>query len=380
MGLILEYEGKEYLFKKYKIPLLEYRLVMSRGEAEKAIDEIGAPVVVKAQILSGGRGKMGLVKFSKTKEDALKNYDEITVREFEERQIDHIMIEAGADIKQEIFVSMVWDNNGDIVILFSDQGGVDIEKLAEEEPDKIETFRIPFGDEIFPYVFMAGIERRGIKGKSKLQVARIMSTLVDMMRKEDLILAEINPLIITSNDEVIALDSRIGIDDDATFRHSERKEWLSQTLRYTPEEKDAKDHGLIYVDLGGEIGMLSVGAGLGMATADIIESFGGAPRNFLDVGGGASPDKVEHALRIMIRSGGVKSILINAFGGITRLDDVAKGIIDAKNKYEVNIPLVIRLNGTNQEIAVKMLEDAGMFAYLEMEPAVEKAVELAKGN
>lgn len=378
MGLILEYEGKEYLFKKYKLPLLDYRLVRSREEAEKAIDELGAPVAVKAQILSGGRGKMGLVKFSKTKEEALANFDEITSREFDGKPIDTVMIESGADIKQEIFVSMVFDSNGDTVVLFSEEGGVDIEKLAEEHPEKIEKFRVPFGEEVFPYMFVAGVGRRGITGRPKMKVASIIATLVRMMINEDLQLAEINPLIITNSDEVIALDSRIGVDDDAMFRHPERLDWLSQTLRYTSAEKDATENGLAYVDLGGDIGMLSCGAGMGMATADLIEYFGGSPRNFLDVGGGASPEKVENALRIMVSTPGLKSILINAFGGITRLDDVAKGIIEAKRKYEISTPMVIRLNGTNQEEGVAILKEAGMDAYLEMEPAIQKAVELAK--
>ncbi len=380
MGLILEYEGKEFLFKKYRIPMLEYRLVRSREEAEKAIDELGAPVAVKAQILSGGRGKMGLVKFSRTKEEALANYDEITSREFDGRPINLVVIEAGADIKQEVFVSMVFDNTGNIVVLFSAEGGVEIEKLAEEEPEKISRFVVPFDDEIYPYMFAAGVGKQGFTGKVKMKIATIIATLVKMMVKEDLQLAEINPLIITNSDDVVAIDSRIGIDEDAMFRHPEREEWLSAELRDTPAEKDAHEHGLAYVDLGGDIGMLSCGAGMGMATADLIEYYGGEPRNFLDVGGGASPEKVENALRVMVSEGGLKSILINAFGGITRLDDVAKGIIEAKKKYNIDIPMVIRLNGTNQEEGVALLKEAGMEAYLSMEESVEKAVKLAKGE
>ena len=360
--------------------MLEYRLVRSREEAEKAIDELGAPVAVKAQILSGGRGKMGLVKFSRTKEEALANYDEITSREFDGRPINLVVIEAGADIKQEVFVSMVFDNTGNIVVLFSAEGGVEIEKLAEEEPEKISRFVVPFDDEIYPYMFAAGVGKQGFTGKVKMKIATIIATLVKMMVKEDLQLAEINPLIITNSDDVVAIDSRIGIDEDAMFRHPEREEWLSAELRDTPAEKDAHEHGLAYVDLGGDIGMLSCGAGMGMATADLIEYYGGEPRNFLDVGGGASPEKVENALRVMVSEGGLKSILINAFGGITRLDDVAKGIIEAKKKYNIDIPMVIRLNGTNQEEGVALLKEAGMEAYLSMEESVEKAVKLAKGE
>jgi succinyl-CoA synthetase beta subunit len=229
---------------------------------------------------------------------------------------------------------------------------------------------------------MKGLAKQNLTGKIKISIANIIATLVNMMRKEDLQLAEINPLIITNEDEVIALDARVVIDDDATYRHPEREKYLSEELRYTKEEADAEKNGLAYVDLGGEIGMLSCGAGMGMATADLIAYFGKEggmyPRNFLDVGGGASPEKVEQALRIMVGESGLKSILINAFGGITRLDDVAKGIIDAKKKYDIKIPMVIRLSGTNQKEGVDILKSAGLEAFEEMEPAIEKAVALAK--
>ena len=378
MGLILEYEGKEYLYKKYNIPMVKYKLVTNRQEAEEAIDSLTPPVAVKAQILSGGRGKLGLVKFSLTKQAALENYDDISSKEFEGKKINHILIEAGADIKRELFISMVFNTKNEIVVLFSAEGGIDIETLAEKSPEKIEQFTISINDEVFSHLFIAGIANQGIKGKIKLKIANIIATLVKMMLNEDLILVEINPLVITSSDDVLALDARIGIDDDATFRHPERKTWLSQKLRYTKDERDAEDNGLAYVDLGGEIGMLSCGAGMGMATADLIEYFGGTPRNFLDVGGGASQEKVENALRIMINSGKIKSILINAFGGITRLDDVANGIIEAKSKYDITVPIVIRLNGTNQDEGFAILKNSGLDAYLDMEPAIQKAVELAQ--
>ncbi|MDH5647413.1 MAG: acetate--CoA ligase family protein, partial [Candidatus Heimdallarchaeota archaeon] len=337
-------------------------------------------VAVKAQVLSGGRGKRGLIKVAKTQEEVISHSIDILSMESDGRTVTHLLIEEGADIAKEIFISMVNDPMTlETLILFSMEGGVDIETLAHEKPDAIDKIRIKFDEDYHPFKFYPILANRGLTGKNKLKIADIMSILVRMMRDEDLTLAEINPLIITKSDEVIALDARIMIDDNASYRHPERKEYLSEEMRYSDSEKDAKENGLAYVDLGGSIGMLSVGAGLGMATADLIEYFGGSPRNFLDVGGGASPAKVEHALRIMIKDKGLKSILINAFGGITRLDDVASGIVAARDKFGIQIPLIIRLIGTNQKEGLEIIKNAGLQAFEDMEPAIKAAVNAAKG-
>ena len=382
MGLILEFEGKE-LFKKYKIPLNPAILVHSADEAKKAANQLGYPVAVKAQVLSGKRGKQGWVKLAKTEDEAASKATEIMTSVKNHYGKDFpLLIEKGADIKQELFISMLVDPNTlDTTVLFSMEGGIDIETLAKERPQAIEKFQIPYEKEPFPYLFATRLGKRGLKGKQKMKVATIIATLVTMMQKEDLTLAEINPLVLTKNDDVIALDSRIFTDDEAMFRHPERNEYLSQKIRYTKEEADAKQHEISYVDLGGQIGTLSCGAGMGMATADLISYFGEGkmyPRDFLDVGGGASPEKVEQALRIMVGEGGLKSILINAFGGITKLDDVAKGIIEAKKKYNITIPMVIRMSGTNQKEGVAMLKQAGLEAYEDMELAIQKAVKIAE--
>lgn len=382
MGLILEYEGKD-LFRKYKIPLLPAILVKTPEEAVEAAGRISKfPVAVKAQVLSGGRGKRGLIQIANNAEEVVAKAKDIMAKDDKGRPVTHLLIEEGADIGQELFISMLHNReNLETMVLFSMEGGVDIETLAKERPEAIERFFIPFGTTAYPYQFMAGLGKRGLEGKQKVKVAAIIATLVNMMAEEDLQLAEINPLAITKAGEVIALDARVVTDDNAMFRHPEREQYLSEELRDTTEEKDAKAHDLAYVDLGGAVGMLSCGAGMGMATADLIAEFGGSPRNFLDVGGGASPEKVENALRIMVGAGGdLRSILINAFGGITRLDDVAKGIIEAKNKYNIEIPMVIRLMGTNQEEGVRILREAGLEAFEDMEPAIEKAVKLASGE
>ncbi len=382
MGLILEMEGKE-LFRKYRIPLSNFRMVTSAEEAKQAANELGLPVAVKAQVLSGGRGKRGLIKIARNEDEVIQHSIDILSKTDEKsnKPVTHLLIEQGADIDQEIFISMIYDAHTlETIILFSLEGGVNIEELAVEKPEAIEKVRIPFGAEVYGFTFMEMLSRRGMSGKAKITTANIMATMVKMMRTEDLSLCEINPLVITTPGDVIALDARIIVDDNAVFKHPEREEYLSQELRYTDSEKEATDAGLSYVNLGGEIGMLSVGAGLGMATADLIAEFGGSPLNFLDVGGGAGEEKVLKALEIMTKDSGLKSILINAFGGITRLDQVAEGIISASNKLNLEVPLVIRLMGTNQQEGIELLEKAGLPAFTEMEPAIQKAVEAAKGG
>lgn len=381
MGLILEMEGKE-LFEKYNIPLSKSKLVKNEIDAKLAAEELGLPVAIKAQVLSGGRGKRGLIKIANSQEEVVNfSLDILKMTDTKSNKpVTHLLIEEAAEIKQEIFISMIFDSHTlETLVLFSMEGGVDIEELAETNPDAIETIRVPFGKDVYGYTFMNILAKRGMKGTNKIVTANIIATMVKMMRLEDLSLCEINPLVITKNNEVIALDARVIVDDNAIFKHPNREKFLSQELRYTSAEKEAKDADLSYVNLGGEIGMLSVGAGLGMATADLIAEFGGSPLNFLDVGGGAGEEKVLKALEIMVKDKGLKSILINAFGGITRLDQVAEGIISARNKLNLQIPLIIRLMGTNQKEGIKILENQGLQAFEEMEPAIQAAVEAAKG-
>jgi succinyl-CoA synthetase beta subunit len=358
-------------------------LVTSAEEAKHAANQLGLPVAVKAQVLSGGRGKRGLIKIAKTPEEVVQHSINILDMTDEKsgKPVTHLLIEEGADIAQELFISMVYNSHTlETLVLFSLEGGVNIEELAKERPEAIDRFTIGFDEDVYGFTFMPTLAKRGMTSKPKIVTANIIATMVNMMRKEDLSLCEINPLVITKDNEVIALDSRVIVDDDAMFKHPEREEYLSQKLRYTDAEREAKDGGLSYVNLGGTIGMLSVGAGLGMATADLIAEFGGEPLNFLDIGGGAGADKVEKALSIMIKDEGLESILINAFGGITRLDQVAEGIIAARDKLQITTPMIIRLMGTNQKEGIKLIEDAGMKAFAEMEPAIQAAVEAAKGG
>ena len=379
MGLILEYEGKE-LFKKHKIPLLQSTAVKSVEEAKEASTNFSFPVAVKAQVLSGGRGKRGLIKLANSPDEVVEKAKSIIGRLDEKsgKTVSHLLIEQGADVEQELFVSMLYDRATlERMILFSTEGGVEIETLAKERPEAIEHFHVPFGETAHPYQFLAGLGKRGMKGKQKVAVARIIAALANMMVSEDLTLAEINPLAIVKSGEVIALDARVVTDDNAAYRHPERKNYLSEELRYTKEELDAKKHGLAYVDLGGEIAFSSVGAGMAMATADLIAEFGGTPKNFLDAGGGASAEKIEETLRIMIGTE-PSAILINAFGGITKTDDVARGIIAARGKFKTNIPMVFRLSGTNQEAALQIMKEANLIAYDNMEESIKEVIKLSK--
>ena len=381
MGLILEYEGKD-LFKKHKVPLLPSIAVKSAEEAKEASAKFSFPVAVKAQVLSGGRGKRGLIQLANSPDEVVEKAKSILGKLDEKsgKTVSHLLIEQGADVEKELFISMLYDRATlERMILFSTEGGVDIETLAKERPEAIERFFVPFGEIAHAYQFMSGLAKRGMKGKQKVAVARIIATLANMMVSEDLTLAEINPLAIVKSGEVIALDARVVTDDNAAYRHPERKNYLSEELRCTKEELEAKKNGLSYVDLGGEIAFSSVGAGMAMATADLIAEFGGTPKNFLDAGGGASAEKIEETLKIMIGTN-PKSILINAFGGITKTDDVARGIIAARSKFKTDIPMVFRLSGTNQEAALKIMEEANLIAYDSMEKAIQEAIRLSKGT
>ena len=379
MGLILEYEGKE-LFKKHQISLLPSITVKSADEAKTAASKLSFPVAIKAQVLSGGRGKRGLIQLANTPDEVVEKAKSILGRldERSNKIVTHLLIEQGAQVEKELFVSMLYDRATlERMILFSTEGGVEIETLAKEKPEAIERFFVPFGEIARPYQFVAGLAKRGLKGKQKMSVAKIIATLANMMVSEDLTLAEINPLAIVKSGEVIALDARIFTDDNAAYRHPERQNYLSEELRYTKEELEAKKNGLSYVDLGGEIAFSSVGAGMAMATADLIAEFGSSPKNFLDAGGGASAEKIETTLKIMI-STHPKAILVNAFGGITKTDDVARGIIAARSKFKTDIPMVFRLSGTNQEEALKLMKEANLPAFDNMEKAIQEAIKLSK--
>ncbi len=378
MGMLYEFEGKS-IFKKHKLPLPPSKVVTSVEEAVKAAEELGLPVVIKAQTLSGKRGKRGLIKKVDTIDEVKEKSAEILSKESDGRPIKKLLIEKVVPIKQEFYASVMVDGSHVALLsMFSPEGGMDIEEIAKTKPEKLEKIMFPMDIKPFGYRFFPALKRQGITGKDMVKLAGFLKKLVEIVQKEDLTLAEINPLVLTEDGQYLALDAKVVVDDNASYRHPEWKEFTSLIDRYTKEEIEAKEAGISFVELDGEIGMIACGAGLGMATMDLIKYFGANPKNFLDVGGGASPEKVSKALEILSRDPEVKVILVNVFGGITRGDQVALGIIDAIKKFNIKIPIVVRLIGTNQEEGVKILKEHGIEAYTEMEPAIKKAVELVK--
>jgi succinyl-CoA synthetase beta subunit len=377
--VLFEYEGKSIL-KKHGLPIMESFVVETTTAARMAAEKISSKIILKAQISGGKRGKRGLIKFADTPEDAEKDAREIFNRtDIPEGPITHILVEPAVNIEKEYYLAVIIDRSSKkIMIMFSPQGGVDIEEVASQTPEAIEKMYLHFSDIPYPFRFFPMLSQFGIEGKRKLLLADILTKIVNCARTEDLILTEINPFIFTPTGDPVVLDAKIQVDEGASFRHPEYRTFKSISKDLSTYEKEAKDADLAYVQLDGDIGMISCGAGLSMATCDIIEKFGGKAANFLDVGGGASPQKVEAALNILFTQSHIRGILINVFGGITRGEEVAKGIIQALKKNPNHVPIIVRLIGTNDKEGVALLATEGIEAYIEMEPAIKRIMEVIK--
>ena len=369
---IHEYQGKQ-LFAKYGVPIPKGYPAMTVDEAEAAaqrlIDETKSNVVVvKAQIHAGGRGKGGGVKVVKgSAKDARATAEKILGMQLvthqtgpEGQKVRRLYIEQGLDIARELYVAMLVDRDTKkVAVIASTEGGMEIEKVAEEHPEKILTTHVD------PTVGLAAFQARKIGfslglGKDSVgKFVKLLSALYEMFLKEDCSLAEINPLVVLKNGDVVALDAKINFDDNADFRHKEWKE-LRDVAEEDPVELEAKDAGLNYVSLDGNIGCLVNGAGLAMATMDVIKLEGGSPANFLDVGGGANQEQVTKAFSMILSSPKVKGIFVNIFGGIMRCDVIAAGVVAAAKGLQIKVPVVVRLEGTNVEIGKKILADSGL--------------------
>jgi succinyl-CoA synthetase beta subunit len=369
---IHEYQAKQ-IFARYGVPVPKGYPVKSGAEAEvaakKLIDETKIPVtVVKAQIHAGGRGKGGGVKLAKNGPAEARELAEkmlgmalVTHQTGPEGQIVRsLYIEQGLDIGRELYVALVLDRDARrVAVMASTEGGMDIEQVAHDTPEKIHRVHID------PVVGLAAYQSRRIGfllGLEKDQVAKfvkLMTGLYEMFVKEDCSLCEINPLVVTKQGEVVALDGKVTFDDNAEFRH---RDWaqLQDRDEEDPVELEAKEAGLSYVSLDGNIGCLVNGAGLAMSTMDIIQTYGGSPANFLDVGGGATQEQVAKAFGMIMRSPKVKGIFVNIFGGIMKCDVIAAGVIAATKQMGLTVPLVVRLEGTNVEEGRKMLEQSGL--------------------
>jgi len=381
---IHEYQGKE-LFRKYNVPVPNGILIHDKSEAVRAAGEIGTPVVVvKAQIHAGGRGKGGGVKLAKSPQEAEQHAGDILGMTLVTHQtgpagrlVRKVLIEEGMEIARELYISLLIDRQTSrVMIMASEAGGMEIEEVAAETPEKIITEVIDPVVGVKPYLARKIAFALNIKGEALKKAVPFIMNLYQCFVKEDLSMLEINPLVITGDDRVLALDAKIDIDDNALARHKDTQEFRDLDEE-DPNEIEASKHNLNYIQLDGNIGCMVNGAGLAMATMDIIKHSGGEPANFLDVGGGANEEQIENAFRILVSDKKVKAILINIFGGILRCDILAAGVVAATKKINLQIPVVIRMEGTNMAEGHQILKDSGLNFIIGqgMKDAAKKAVQ-----
>ncbi|HMN67054.1 MAG TPA: ADP-forming succinate--CoA ligase subunit beta [Bdellovibrionales bacterium] len=364
---IHEYQAKEIL-KEYGIPLLKGQIANSPEEAVKAAQAIGGNVwVVKAQIHAGGRGKGGGIKVAKSIDDVRKLATSILDMTLvtpqtgpEGKLVRKVYIEQGCDIKKEYYVAILVDRHyGRPVMMASAEGGMDIEEVAEKHPEKI--FKVVIDPAVGMQPFQARqlAYRLGFKGGAANNAVKVLMGLAKVFKEKDCSMAEINPLVETGDGTVIPLDCKLNFDSNALYRHPRIVEYRD-IGEEDPTEVEASKHDLAFIKLEGNIGCLVNGAGLAMATMDIIKLSGGQPANFLDVGGGANKEKVTEAFKLILKDPSVKGILVNIFGGIMKCDIIAEGIIAASKQLGLKVPLVVRLQGTNVELGKKILQDSGL--------------------
>jgi succinyl-CoA synthetase beta subunit len=385
---LLEYQGKQ-LFAKHGVAVPSGEVAATVEEAVAAAERIGYPCAIKAQVLIGGRGKAGGIKIvadpeqARAQADAILGMDIVGPHGEGPFKVHQVWIEGGSDIASEYYASVILDRSEKkLLAMLSKQGGMDIEAVAAEDPDALVKRHID------PTVAFDAAAARPIAEAAGLdedvldQVAEVLSKLAEVAREEDATLIEVNPLIVTADREVVALDAKVTIDGNALFRHED----LAKTeagADEDPQEAMAKEKGLTYVKLDGDVGILGNGAGLCMSTLDVVAQAGGAPANFLDAGGGSKAEAIVDALEVITSDPKVNAVLFNIFGGITRGDEVAKGIIEASRQIDLDVPLVVRLDGTNSEQGLALLEEAGIEG-LEVETtmlgAAKRVVELAKGS
>ncbi|MEA3291488.1 MAG: ADP-forming succinate--CoA ligase subunit beta [Pseudomonadota bacterium] len=386
---IHEYQAKEIL-RQYGVATPAGRACFSVEEAVQAAEELGGDLwVVKAQIHAGGRGKGGGVKIARTPEEVREHAASILGMNLLTHQtgpggriVKRLLVEEGADIRDELYVGVVVDRSRQrVVMMASSEGGTEIEEVAANEPEKIHKVFVDPGSGLQEAEARELAAKIGIPEVALDEGARFMLALYQAFWETDASLAEINPLVVTSDERVLALDAKINLDDNAAFRHPERQE-LRDLDEEDPDEIEASRFGLSYIALDGSIGCLVNGAGLAMATMDIIKLYGSEPANFLDVGGGATTEQVTQAFKIMLHNPGLKAILVNIFGGIMRCDVVAEGLVNAAREVDLKVPLVVRLEGTNVERGREILGRSGiaLITATTMADAAEKVSAAAGGD
>ena len=382
-----EYQAKT-LFRAYGVDTPRGQLAQSPDEAVAAAEALGGNVwVVKAQVHAGGRGKAGGVKVAKSLDEVRQYASQMIGSTLKTKQtgevglpIHKVLIEEGLDIVKELYLSVVVDRASKRVsIIASAEGGMDIEEVAEKSPEKIHSIGISPAAGYFPYIGRRLGFAMGLDKKQVGQLATLLQGLYTLFIEKDLSMVEINPLIITGDGKPLALDAKIGTDDNALYRHKDLAEMRDPTQEDERENK-AQELELNYVALDGNIGCMVNGAGLAMATMDIVKLHGGEPANFLDVGGGATAERVKEAFKLILTAPQVKSILVNIFGGIVRCDLIAEGIINAAKEIDLKVPVVARLQGTNVELGRKMLDESGLAITSadDLTDAAQKAVAAAK--
>ncbi len=371
---LYEYQARE-LFTRYGIESAPGIVAENPYEAAEAARKLGGACAVKAQVLVGGRGKAGGVKIASSPEEAHTHAGNILGMTIKSLPVRKVLVSKAVELEREYYIGITIDRSGkSITLIASASGGVDIEQLARVEPAKVHRLAIN------PLKGVSDEETKGMLQKvfkKKELLTQAMDTaksLFKLFMENDCSLVEINPYALTKLGELIALDAKIVIDENGMFKH-ENLEGMRNREEYGPDELEARGWGLSFVNMEGNIGCIVNGAGLAMATMDIIKLFGGSPANFLDVGGSSTPEKVLHAFEIISHNRGVKAILINIFGGITRCDDIAKGILQAKKEMDLSVPLVIRLIGTNEKEGRALLKEAGIEAHEDLANAVQKVVE-----
>ncbi|MDX6408181.1 MAG: succinyl-CoA synthetase beta subunit [Gaiellaceae bacterium] len=377
---LYEYQGKQ-LFARFGIPVSEGRLATTPEEARAAAEEIGGPVVVKAQVLTGGRGKAGGVKLADDPADAETKARDILGLDINGHVVRKVWIEQASDIAKEYYLSITFDRGTkQPLFMLTTEGGIEIEQVAEENPEALARLHVDPLEGFQPYqarrlIYGAAIDDPG----EQKQLLAIIEKLYDCFVESDAMLTEINPLIVTPDGEVRALDSKFTVDDSALFRHPDIAE-MRDVEAADPQERLAREKGVTYVKLDGDVGILGNGAGLSMSTVDVVVVAGGRPANFCDLGGGGDAQGVVDALEVITSDEQVRSIFFNIFGGITRGDEVARGILAALDQMKIELPIVVRLDGTNAEEGRRLLAEAAP-PNLHVEPtmlaAAQRAVELA---
>jgi len=374
---IHEYQAKE-IFSRYKIAVTNEILCHSVSEVQSAAEYLGLPVVVKAQVLVGGRGKAGGVKLARTVEQAKEAGSQILGMDIKGYKVEKVLVAQGVSFSSEFYVGLTIDRTSkSIILMASREGGVEIEEVAVNNPDAILKFVID--PELGLPAFFARKIAFALFDDVRMigQGADLFQKLYKVFTETDASLVEINPLVITSEGKLLALDGKMNFDDNALYRQSEILA-LNEPSEDEKKELEAKDKGLTYIRLDGSIGCMVNGAGLAMATMDLIKLFGGEPANFLDIGGSSNPQKVIDAMNLILSDKNVKVVMINIFGGITRCDDVARGLIAALEQIKVEVPIVVRLSGTNSKEGLEILKKANLDTVETMGEAAKKAITLVK--